>query len=534
MPPLAILALSFLTFAGSARAAAPAGTNVVFVNGSLATGRNDGSSWDDALRGPDALRNGLALASSGDELWIAAGTYDPAPPGGDPGLSFDVGPGVALRGGFAGGETALDERDPAANPTILCGDLDGNDPSTVTLENRFSLLRSDNSVHVVRILNATPPVLLDALVVRAGFGGDGANVTIAGGTVSLTGCTLERGVSTGLAGALAASDAALTVEDCTVHNNSGAQTAAGVALLDAGTILVRGSSFTESVQGSALYVGPSSFCDPPVGVTAQIEACSFTGNQGGFSPGGAGICTAGATATITDCSFVGNRAAGGGGVFLSKGDVLVDRCDFVANEQDGDGGGGIYLANGEIFCFGGPRLGTLRVANSRFVGNETALVSIGDSTLTGCTFTRNGAFAPFVGDGFFVQEGTCVLENCIVWNTSVPSQPLDVDFRAVAGGDFEFRSCLLENWDQSFPGDAIDEDPRFADFEGPDGIAGNADDDLRLAPWSPAVDAGRNDLVQGDADFGGGRRVRDGDRDGAPVVDIGAFERRAMRQRAPE
>jgi len=97
------------------------------------------------------LQAALTGSAFGDEIWAAAGTYKPTA-GTDRTATFQLIEGVAVYGGFAGVETARDQRNPATNVTILSGDIGaaGN---------------SDNSYHVVTgVTGAT----LDGFTITAG------------------------------------------------------------------------------------------------------------------------------------------------------------------------------------------------------------------------------------------------------------------------------------------------------------------------------------------------------------------------------
>jgi len=132
-----------------------------------ATGANDGSSWTDAFTD---LQDALAAAAPGDEIWVAAGTYTPAGPGGDRTATFQLMSGVGLYGGFAGGETDRSQRDPSLHTTILSGDLNGDDQVVPLSQDLMSeATRAENSYHVVTGSGADETATLDGFVITAGY-----------------------------------------------------------------------------------------------------------------------------------------------------------------------------------------------------------------------------------------------------------------------------------------------------------------------------------------------------------------------------
>ena len=123
-----------LSFAALLACAADAGSWNYFVNAARPVGaREDGRTWATAFRSLDAA---LDMATFGDTLWVAAGTYRPSKPlwnggkaGSDPRAeTFFIPPGVAVLGGFVGDEWHPGQRDPVANETILEGQFaDGSE-----------------------------------------------------------------------------------------------------------------------------------------------------------------------------------------------------------------------------------------------------------------------------------------------------------------------------------------------------------------------------------------------------------------------
>ena len=121
-----------------------------------ATGAKNGTSWGDAL--PE-LRYALEWAPSCtgvSEIWVAEGTYHPTA-GGERDSTFQLPSGIAVYGGFAGGETSVSGRDLAANATILSGDI--GTPGVDT----------DNSYHVVTGSGTDSTAVLDGFTITGGY-----------------------------------------------------------------------------------------------------------------------------------------------------------------------------------------------------------------------------------------------------------------------------------------------------------------------------------------------------------------------------
>lgn len=124
----------------------------IFVNIS-ATGANNGQTWADAFVD---LHQGLAAAKAGDSVWVAQGIYRTDPTGSDRRRSFVLSSGVRLFGGFVGGETRADQRNWAANPAVLSGDIGTTNDST------------DNAYTVLYMANPDSSTVLDGFTLERG------------------------------------------------------------------------------------------------------------------------------------------------------------------------------------------------------------------------------------------------------------------------------------------------------------------------------------------------------------------------------
>ena len=151
------------------------------------------------------------------------------------------------------------------------------------------------------------------------------------------------------------------------------------------------------------------------------------------------------------------------------------------------------------------------------------------------TFSSNSA--DLYGDGIYnYNSSNPMLINVIMWedsvlggqeiynyddeeenNKSIPTISYS-DIQGCGGSGSWNPACGTDD------GGNIDADPLFVDADGPDNIVGTDDDNLRLGFGSPVIDAGNNISVTVITDLDGLPRFADGNGDGVPVVDMGAYE----------
>lgn len=135
---------------------------IKYVNPS-ATGNGSGNSWANAYTSFQAAINAAPtnLSTSQDyQIWVKAGVYTPGLNKTDHFL-IDKGQ-LKIYGGFSGTETAINQRNPVLNPTILSGDLLRNDSGIPTL----TTPRTDNAYNVLTI-NASN-LVIDGFTISGG------------------------------------------------------------------------------------------------------------------------------------------------------------------------------------------------------------------------------------------------------------------------------------------------------------------------------------------------------------------------------
>lgn len=294
-----------------------AAASVRYVDASLATGTNDGTSWENAYQGVGGLQTALTQSGLGDEIWVADGTYKPTTAATRT-ISFVLKSGVAIYGGFAGGETMLEQRDPEANVAILSGDLGNNDP-TIT----------DNSHHIVRGTGVNATAILDGFTVTGG----NANGAMAQNH--------DRG-----GGFLFLSGGNATIRNCVVITNR-CTFGGGAGYINSSSPSFTNVLFENNIGGA--FGGAfdmASNCNP------VYRRCTFRGNSA--QRAGAVEVFGNSDPSISECVFFNNTATGSGGggaMFIGNGSGPIIRdSTFVSNKANVTVGG--ILSNGSTTSIG--------------------------------------------------------------------------------------------------------------------------------------------------------------------------------------
>lgn len=144
-------------------------SGIIYVNPDAVNGNNTGVSWQDGYLD---LQRALARAAvgCGTEIWVKNGTYDP---GRQADEIFVVPTGISVYGGFAGYETAIDQRNP-------------NNRSTLT-----GAAETERNAIVVQMKDST---ILDGFVVTGAANPEGPSYGVYGSEAdfSLINCVVEK------------------------------------------------------------------------------------------------------------------------------------------------------------------------------------------------------------------------------------------------------------------------------------------------------------------------------------------------------
>ena len=448
-----------------------------------------------------AIELAAETAGGPHQVWVKKGVYkpqfnphsetDPVPRE----YCFALRNNIGVYGGFAGAETALEQRDPATNQTILSGDrgigdtwadgtsiVDGygvfNPPPTGDPSQDLPVLNSStNCYHAIYNPLQTPIIdasaILDGFIVTGGnANGSGSNANGGGmynilSSPALTNCIFSGNSALDDGGGMRCYlGSPPTLANCAFFGNSAMRDGGGMqcyigsppTLTDCAFF---GNSAMRDGGGMQCYIG-----SPPT-----LADCAFSGNSA-MRDGGGMQCYVASPPTLSDCAFSSNSATRDGGgmqCYVASPPTLAD-CAFFGNSATRDGGGmQCYVASPPT------------LANCTFSGNST----IGDGggmhsylesppALTNCTFNSNSAQT---GGGIY---GPGVMAtSSIFWDDSGGEFSSCTDFSNI-------RYSISSGSISGFGPGCSNSDPLLGDF----GYYGGVTNCCPISSGSPAIDAG--------------------------------------------
>jgi len=263
----AIVTLIFCMSGGILTAA-----DTLFVVSSAQHGR-DGRSWETAF---PTLQSAVAAALTGDEIWVARGTYRVGAE------VINIPSGILLFGGFVGTEVRREERDWLANPVNISPLPDPSPMITLT--------------HV------SADTRLDGFVV---FGATSRAVLVDGGAPLIRNCVFKENHAQEAGAVLVVNADSAVFSFCTFSRNT--------------TVTRGGALMTLADRGRT--------CD------VLIEQCIFDGNTTEGRGGAVAVVGAKARTNIVNCVFLENIAEySAGAVYSLDAATYLSHCTFVRND----------------------------------------------------------------------------------------------------------------------------------------------------------------------------------------------------------
>jgi len=241
---------------------------------------DDGLTWDTAkqhLNDVDEKQGALAAAYTGGEIWVAAGTYDE---------NITLVDGVGLYGGFAGDETAREQRSPNDHETILDGNKLGSvvtipaeaTSATVvdgfTIQNGIGTLVSSSyyggGIYCPSGATGSPTISHNRIICNyvTSYGG---GIYIGGGLPTITYNYIIGNDTPGYGGGIHLANATADVANNVISAN-GALRGAGIHCNSGTTTITNNTiALNDGLTGGGIY------CNDSVTVTGNIIAYNCSG-----------------------------------------------------------------------------------------------------------------------------------------------------------------------------------------------------------------------------------------------------------------
>lgn len=281
---------------------------VHYVN-SLATGNNDGTSWDDAF---NKFEDAISEASPGDIIYVAKGTYQP---GNDE--YFYMKPSVKIYGGFPNDDNTadMDDRDWINNETILMG-------------NNNSVIKNYSNG-----LDGT--AILDGFKITGGATDIGGGVYNTNTSPTFNNIIITENDADNYAGGMYNNNSSPVLNNVTISQNTANNNGGGLYNINNSNPILTNVSIVQNLVTRYSGGGIINYDSSPVLTNVTIR-----GNSANYY--GGGICNYNdSSPTLLNVDINGNTGyLAGGGVFNSESSPTLTNVTISANWATD--GGGIY------------------------------------------------------------------------------------------------------------------------------------------------------------------------------------------------
>jgi hypothetical protein len=400
------------------------------------SGASDGSSWGNASSDLQAVINS---SSSGDEIWVAAGTYKPTRRADATGTittndrnnAFVLKSGVKIYGGFAGTETLSSQRNWTTNVTILSGDLG-------TVGNT-----SDNAYHVVVSSGSVGTAELNGFTVTGGRSDAWNTITVN-----------SNSIQSAFGGGIICFNSSPTFTNIKILSNYALSNGGGLYNTSSSPVLtgVVVDSNSAGQKGGGIYNTSSS----PT-ITNGIISNNFTVESYG---NGGGICNESSSPSIIN-TLIYKNASGqdGGGIYCNGGSTVITNATIVYNTMvQGYANGGGVSGNATIknsIIWGNKANGVTNNVSGSQTFSYTLLEA---GTLSGTSIISNSSplFTDFSSDNYHLTRfSPAVNKGSNALNTSLTDLDGNVRiFNSGSGGVIDLGAYEYQSNDANFAPDA--------------------------------------------------------------------------------